>query len=207
MNYTEIQQWVRAKRDIIIVCFIVLAVLVSIIIGMRMQKSYSAKQKADEQARNPVKVRLSPSQQVSGEKNGNVKKAPASFFLKPSPDELLSIIHEMGAAELPPENLEYKGLRVMWPVYFFQIIEHQDGRSTVLLDVSKDGFGVTIKTEIDTQLFPEIIEMETGEKIWIAGEISGVDPTGTGSIHMVTEEVRFDENLMEAIKDASTSSQ
>ncbi len=203
MKYDEVQQWLRKKRDMIIVGLIMFAVLISIVIGMRMQKNYSARQQTEEQDRNPVKVRLVSSEQISGGDGNTGKKAPASFFLKPSPDEVLSLINQIGAAELPPANQEYTGLRVMWPVYFFQILQQQADRAMVLFDVSEDGFGVTIETEIDTLLFPEILTAEAGTKVWVAGEIKGVDAAGTGTIHMLTEEIRFQDDLMEAIKVAS----
>lgn len=111
----------------------------------------------------------------------------------------MSLIKEAGDAELPASNQKYTGLRVMWPAYFFQILHQESNRATVLLDVAEDGFGVTIETEIDSLLFPEILVTERGTKIWIAGEIRGVDASGTGTIHMATEEVRFQDGLMEAI--------
>lgn len=205
MKYTDIQEKLREKRDVIIVVLIIVAILFSIIIGMRMQKGYSARKHAEEQSRNPEKVQLNSSDQTIAGSENVERKPSASFFLKPSPDEVLSLIKEVGAGKLPPANQEYTGLRVMWPAYFFQVLQQQSNRATLLLDVSEDGFGVTIETEIDTTRFPAILSTEPGTKLWIAGEILGVDATGTGTIHMLAEEVRFQDNLMEAIRGEATT--
>lgn len=192
--------WFDEKRDVIVVCLIFFVVLVSVVLGMRMQQNYTVQKRLEEEARNPKKVRL-PSAEAKKSGQKQTQGAPTtSFFLKPSPDEVLSLIEEMGEADLPAENQKYTGLRVMWPVYFFQLVNQDAGKARVLLDVSEDGFGVMVQTDIDIGTFPQILETERGKKIWVAGEILGVDGTGTGTIQMTAEEVRFQENLMDAVK-------
>ncbi len=82
----------------------------------------------------------------------------------------------------------------MWPVYFFSIMSQEEKVVTVLLDVSEDGFGVEVQSEIDTAVYPEIIELKEGDKFWIAGEILAVDPAGTGTVFLKMEHLRFSED-------------
>ena len=77
----------------------------------------------------------------------------------------------------------------------------------MVFDISAEGFGATIITEIDTVRYPEITALEPGRKVWLAGEIIGIDPTGTGTIHMVAEELRFEDGLLEAIGGENAAAQ
>ena len=196
----QILYWLNEKRDLIVVVLIVLVVLVSMVLGLKMQRNYTVQKRIEEAAAKPKKVRLPSKASGQGQQAGSNSKPKASFFLKPSPEEVLDVIEKMGEGELPAENQQYTGLRVMWPVYFFEVTGSEAGKANVLLDVSEDGFGVMIQTEIDTARFPDIMDVEQGKKIWIAGEIQGVDRTGTGTIVMTTEEVRYQEDLLDAIK-------
>lgn len=205
LNIHDIKEKIREKRDIVIIVLIIGIVLLSIMIGMKMQKNYGIRQRAEEEAlRPPERVTLTPRQQSAQEEGGEQQPAQnggGPYFLKPSPEEMLALIRELGQAQLPTENQKYTGFRVMWPCYFFQVLKQEGNRATVLLDVSEDGFGATIITDIDSSLFPEILLTERGKKVWLAGEIIGVDATGTGTIHIVSEEIRFQEGLMDAVGD------
>lgn len=206
MNYAKIKEWLLAKRDMVIAGLILGAVLLAISIGMRMQRNYHVRQQqAAEQLRAPEKVRLGPSTPSATESGQPRKTKPTLFFLKPSADEVLSLIKESGNAVLPASNQKYTGLKVMWPAYFFQILKQESSQASLLFDVSEDGFGVAIRTEIDTSRFPKILSLERGTKIWLAGEIMGVEAAGTGTIHLLTEEVRFEDDLMEAIGGTPTT--
>ena len=79
----------------------------------------------------------------------------------------------------------------MWEVYFFSFEERENNIGTVQLDVSEDGFGVLVVCDADMDEFPEITEIERGKKIWVAGEILSVDPSGTGTIYLKTDYFRF----------------
>jgi hypothetical protein len=201
MTQKDFKIWLREKREMIAVVLAMLLILISIILGLLIRQSNS-NGTDDPKPGPPERVRMDVDSKQGGEGSAQqtTKKTTASFFLKPSPGEVLDIIKELGDAELPVANQKYTGLRVMWPVYFFQILSQESDRARVLLDVTEDGFGVTIETEIDITQFPEILETERGRKIWVAGEIQGVDITGTGRILMLTEEVRFQEGLLDAIK-------
>ncbi len=206
MTKTEFQVWFKKKREMIAVVLAMLLILVSIILGLVIRQS-NTNGTEENTTGMPERVRMNvdPKEGEGDSAQQSTKKTTASFFLKPSPDEVLDIIKELGDADLPVANQKYTGLRVMWPVYFFQILSQEANRVRVLLDVTEDGFGVTIETEIDTGQFPEIMNTERGRKIWVAGEIQGVDITGTGRILMLTEEVRFQEGLLDAIKGSSST--
>lgn len=200
MNYTEIKERLLAKRKMIIAGLIIGAVFLAIIIGMRMQQNYLVrKQHAEEHLRAPEKVRLGSGSLPATESGGHRQDGSTLFFLKPSPDEVLSLSKESGNDVLPASNQKYTGLKVMWPAYFFQILRQEAGQASLLFDASENGFGVAIKTDIDTSRFPQILTLERGTKIWLAGEIMGVDAAGTGTVYLLTEEVRFADELMEAI--------
>ena len=116
-----------------------------------------------------------------------------TFFLHPGPEEILAKLEDMSFQELSKEARELPGLKVMWPAYFFSINTVENSTAEVLFDASKDGFGALIQTHIDTRTYPEILNLTRGTKIWLAGEIRGIDPTGTGQFELSTEHVRFDD--------------
>lgn len=117
----------------------------------------------------------------------------STFYLHPGPEEILSKLENMSYQEFSKEAKDLPGLKVMWPVYFFSIKEVENNMAEVVFDVNKDGFGALIQTRIDTGKYPEIRNLARGTKIWLAGEISGVDPTGTGQFELSTEHVHFDD--------------
>lgn len=216
MNIAEIKAKIHEKRDILVIILIIVVVLVLFTIGMNMQKNYGIRKRAEEEARRPPeKVTLQAERSSTGGKAGNENdgqtggtaagdSGAATYYLKPSAEELMSLIRESGQTQLPQESQQYSGFRVMWPCYFFQVLKQEGSRATVLLDVSEDGFGATIVTDLDTQRYPEVLGLQRGQKIWLAGEIVGVDGTGTGTIHIISEEVRFEEGLLDALRPAET---
>lgn len=208
MNYAEIKEWLLAKRSMVIPGVIIFAVLLVTVIGMRMKQNYLvAKQHAEERLRAPEQVRLGSGRPSATEGGQHGQTESALYFLKPSPEELLSHIKESGNDVLPASSQKYTGRKVMWPVYFFQILKQETGQASLLFDVSEDGFGVTIKTEIDISRYPQILTLVRGTKIWLAGEIMGVDTAGTGTVFFLTEEVRFKDDLMEALGETPTTSE
>jgi len=116
-----------------------------------------------------------------------------SFFLRPSAHELLQKLEGLNFQEFKKETKNLPGLRVMWPAYFFSVNKTENQMAEVMLDASEDGFGVVLVTQIDLKEYPEILALEQGKKIWLAAEIIGVDPTGTGQFLLSTEYVRFDD--------------
>ncbi|MDJ0622140.1 MAG: hypothetical protein QNJ17_04190 [Desulfocapsaceae bacterium] len=117
----------------------------------------------------------------------------STFYLQPGPEEILSKLENLSYQEFSKETKELPGLKVMWPAYFFSINKVENNMAEVVFDANKDGFGALIQTRIDTSQYPEIRNLARGTKIWLAGEISGVDPTGTGQFELSTEHVHFDD--------------
>ena len=116
-----------------------------------------------------------------------------SFFLSPSPSELFEKLENLSQLEFKQQTKDLPGLKVMWPAYFFSVRGVEDRQAEILLDASENGFGVTLVTTVDTTRYPEILTLERGKKIWLAAEITGVDPQGTGQFYLDTDYMRFDD--------------
>ncbi len=130
---------------------------------------------------------------VGDKKENSTAKTPqtASFFLKPSPSEIMAKFTELDSHQLKAEAKKLPGLRVMWPTYFFSILNEEAGITTLLLDTTEDGFGVTIACNVSSSKYPKIQKLLRGDKLWVAGEITGVDTEGVGQILISTEHLRF----------------
>ncbi len=120
-------------------------------------------------------------------------KQTSSFFLRPSPDELISKLENLDYHEFTKESKDLPGLRIMWPLYFFSVVSTEDEKAQVMFDAKEDGFGVIVVVEINIVQYPQIWSIKRGQKLWIAGEITGVDPEGTGRFFVRAEYVRFSE--------------
>lgn len=131
------------------------------------------------------------------QKNEKVLEEPpatapvTSYFLKPSPEELLQQLASMSHLTDAATQEKLAQLPVLWPVYFFAVRKSEDGKETLLLDVSEDGFGVVIESEVDATLYPQLQTLTRGEKLWIGGRIQAVDGGGTGTIYLKTEQIRY----------------
>lgn len=128
--------------------------------------------------------------------NQGSQKVPSSeaFYLRPTADELLEQLSSLENLTESAINARFATLRLLWPVYFFSIEETEEGTLKLLSDVSEDGFGVMVQTEISSFDFPDLLEVEQGQKIWIGGELLAVDPAGTGVIHLKTEYITLKED-------------
>jgi hypothetical protein len=124
------------------------------------------------------------------ENRGDAPQVSNAFFLKPSPGELLEELSSMENLREDVAQKKFMSLRVLWPVYFFSL-EELDGKTIVHLDVSEDGFGVELRSEINLADFPEFNGLEPGKKLWVGGEIIGVDLSGTGMISLRAEHVNL----------------
>jgi hypothetical protein len=115
----------------------------------------------------------------------------ASFSLKPSPDELLQQLTSLENFNEDVLAAKYSGLRVLWPGYFFVLQLKEGSKATLVLDVAEDGFGVVIESEVDTTVYPQLRDLQPGKKLWIGGEIIAVDRSGTGTIYLRIEHLKF----------------
>lgn len=184
--------WFRKNRD----WLITLAVFLIFILLLTL---YSVFRKDKEGEILPPKVEkeatfeLPTNEQVETADTADKKMQTTSFFLRPSAKELLHKLENLNHQEFRKETRELPGLRVMWPAYFFSATPAENGKAEVLLDADKSGFGVTLLTTIDTTRYPQILTLKRGTKLWLAAEITGVDPAGTGQFLLSTEYVRFDD--------------
>ena len=187
--------WVKKNRDWLIIIG-VFGVFGLLILFTGIFFSGGGKKQAEEPIiEERATIELPTSGQNSEGENINDTELPqtTSFFLHPSPGELLEKLESLNYQEFRKETKELPGLRIMWPAYFFSIVKVEDEKAQVMLDASEDGFGVVLLTDIDIVQYPEILQKKQGEKIWLAAEITGVDPTGTGQFFLKTEYVRFDD--------------
>ena len=130
----------------------------------------------------PVKDLLPESEKIGSE----------AFFLKPSADEVLSELRNANEMlQQPPETSPV--MKVMWPGYFFSLTEDIAGATILQLDIEESGFGVILFCTVKLADYPEIKELKKGVKIWVAGEITAIDPEGTGTVFINVEYIRFDE--------------
>lgn len=167
-----------------------LAFLVFIVGGIYLQKANKREQELLVVA-SPKSVKLKIDQKEKQQRATEDTATNTTYFLKPSPDELLEQLASMENLNEEVINSKFSHLPVLWPAYFFTLRETESGRTSVLLDVSEDGFGVVIESEVDITIYPQLRELASGQKIWIGGEILAVDRAGTGTIYLKTEQLRF----------------
>lgn len=138
-----------------------------------------------------VELRARPGKSSSSKKEGEKTVSPSTsaFYLRPSPGELLEQLAGLTDLREDVAQKKFLKLRVIWPVYFFTAKEEADGRGSVQFDVSEDGFGVVVVGAINLDAYPELKELTPGMKLWVGGEIIGVDFSGTGTIHLNIEQV------------------
>lgn len=166
-------------------------------LGLYFQGSSAKKDAAkEEEIKIFKKVDITPqkneaNEEIADSDTSQNKPESNAFFLKPSAAEILDVMEGLTPVELDEKTHDFPGLKVMWPLYFFQIVGIEELDPKILLDVSEDGFGVSVLCDVDMAKYPQIENTEVGELLWIAGEIIGVDPEGTGQILIKTEQIRF----------------
>ncbi|MFT5698876.1 MAG: hypothetical protein ACI8ZB_001732 [Desulforhopalus sp.] len=169
-----------------------LALVVFVCAGLYLQnKNSKGKKVAPERAAMKVELQLD-TQKTSG-KNTAPPNKTGSFFLRPSPAELLEQLSNMENLQEDVAQSKLQHLRVLWSVYFFSVESPESGES-ILLDISEDGFGAQVRGSINSIDYPQLKELKPGDKIWVAGEIIGVDPSGTGTVYLNIEILDFSES-------------
>lgn len=206
-----LKKWFKKKQELVIIAGFVLLIGLLIYLSLNMKQNYfgGGDPEDEEAVRERVNMASqSPGQGDSDSESEGKNKAGGpitTYFLKPSPAEVMSMVKDIVDSELPVPEEKYTNLRIVWPAYFFKIEEQDSVTATVLFDTSQDGFGVNISTDISLVDNPEILTAVQYQKVWLAGEISAIDPGGTGTIYMNTEHVRFREEL-EEVKRAESKS-
>jgi hypothetical protein len=183
-------EFIKTHKKGVTLVGVILIFTVSIGGGIALQKMRrSGKEFQPEVIPKTVELRLQQKQ----ESKEQTEKAPvsASFFLKPSPDELLQQLTSLENFNDDVVVAKYSGLRVLWPTYFFTLQSTAANKATLVLDVAEDGFGIVIESEVDTSAYPQLRELEPGKKLWIGGEILSVDRSGTGTIYLKTEHLKI----------------
>ena len=99
----------------------------------------------------------------------------------------MAAIAAINKAQLPLDLTQYQDARVLWLVYYFKIRSMDGAAALVMFDSSADGFGVSIQGEIDSAEFPEIKQLQPGQKVWLAGRIAAADAAGTGSVRLAVD--------------------
>ena len=143
------------------------------------------------------KVELKVPGNEDSEKSGENVSGNESYFLKPSPQELLDQLTSMENLNEDVVEKKYAGFRVLWPLYFFNITIEEGDNYTALLDVSEDGFGTLVQTTFDIKKFPDFLKLEQGVPVWLGGEIIAVDLTGTGTIFIKIEQLSKEKNVLQ----------
>ena len=189
----KIKDWMKKNWEWLITIAVFSVFLIIFLIYTLFFKGNANDEK--QQARQLTSYTIPADQHPQTNTSSSDGKAPqsSSFLLQPGPAELLQKLEGLSPSKFNQKADELPGLKVMWPAYFFSIKGIQKNTAEVILDASQDGFGVLLLTRIDTTTYPEIMSLERGTKIWLAGEITGVDPSGTGQIMLATEQVRFDD--------------
>jgi hypothetical protein len=184
MDKQQLLNFVRRHRERLSLVGLVLGLVVFIAAGFYLQK------RNQEQADQPAplmlkKEELTPTKYVTPEvSNGSNKRH--SYFLKPSPEELLEKITAMEGLNDEALAKQFVALRVLWPAYFFSA-QGGDEKRQLLLDVAEDGFGVVIHGTVSINDYPIITELQPGDNVWVGGEITMVDPNGTGAVYLNIE--------------------
>jgi hypothetical protein len=158
--------------------------------GLYLQKD--AKREREPQIKAPATpVKLNTQKYENERKQTESTAVNGLYFLEPSPEKLLEQLASMENLNAAVVDAKYSQLPVLWPAYFFSLRKVEGNPSVLLLDVSEDGFGVVIESEIDSTLYPELERLSIGDKVWIGGKILAVDRAGTGTIYLTTDELSF----------------
>ena len=168
-----------------------IAFLIFISGGIYLQKNKREIEPLPAAAAMRVELKTEPQQRQESQSPTKSVAATTSYFLKPSPEELLEQLAAMGNLNAGVVDEKIAKMPVLWPAYFFALQTGEDGRMQLVLDVSEDGFGVVLESAVDLGLYPQLLELARGEKIWIGGKILAVDPAGTGTVYLETEQLRI----------------
>lgn len=168
--------------------------------GVYLQKN-SERERELRTTVSPLRVELEKESRQSDDKSGEKKQASQgvaggnssrqSYFLKPSPSELLEQLTSLDKLTDAAIDAKYQQMPVLWKVYFFSFEQREDGRSVLLLDVSEDGFGVVIESEAKVTLYPELLDLVPGEIVWVGGKVLAIDRSGTGTIYLKLEQLKM----------------
>jgi len=183
-------EFIKKGKKRIALAGVVVIVILFVSIGIVLQKSRRLpKEFQPESTPETVELKL----QHNKEGAGPTEESPqsASFSLTPLPDELFQQLSSLENLNEDVMEAKYKGLRVLWPAYYFTLQATSGSTATLVLDVAEDGFGVVIESDVDTSAYPQLRDLEPGKKMWIGGTILTVDRSGTGTVYLKLEHLKF----------------
>lgn len=196
--HTRLLNFLKKHNERATIVGLGIGLIVFVGLGIYLQKKNSQEKEAP-LVRELIKIELEVKQDDVPSKSNYTSKKTNSFFLKPSPAELLQQLSSMENLQEGVAQSKLKHLRVLWQVYYFNV-ESVEGGDALSLDVSEDGFGVEVRGNINSTDYPQLSGLKTGDKIWVAGEIEAVDPSGTGTVYLKIELLDFTDDGPPAAK-------
>ena len=180
---------------ILLVSLLVFAILLALTtLYYRSNKSLEKSQKKE-----PVVVEgtIAPGAQGKNKEPEESSQTIGSgvFFLTPTAAEVLTAIRDADPYAEQPDPGDTPPMKVIWPGYYFpdqEIVENND-EVIFQLDVDESGFGVILVCTVKRADYPEVKDLEPGQQIWVAGEVTEIDMEGTGTVYITVEYIRFDE--------------
>lgn len=189
-------EYIKKYRERVVLTGVALSFLLFIGGGIFLQNLNSRKSDEEKALELPEQVELEV-QKVSDGKDGaahSSSSTSSSFLLQPSAETLVQQLQEMQNLRPDVAQKKLQTLRVLWPVYFFEIKESEQQR-LASFDISSDGFGVVVRAAYSPERFPELDGIAPGRKLWVGGEITMVDLSGTGSVELKLEYVDFSDGI------------
>lgn len=187
----SVLEFIKKRKERIALVGVIALCILAVGGGIVLQKTRRPVQEFQpEPTPKTVELKLQQQKKEGVGPTENVSQS-ASFSLTPLPNELLQQLSSLENFNEDGLAAKYTGLRVLWPAYFFSLQTTTGSKATLVLDVDEDGFGVVIESEIETQAYPQIRDLEPGEKIWIGGSITSVDRSGTGTIYLKIEHLKI----------------
>lgn len=112
------------------------------------------------------------------------KGSVGGYSLTPSATELLDLLVSLEGLTPDVQESRLQELRVLWPLYFFRREAASERWTRLSFDAAEDGFGAMIECEVEISLYPQVLQLSLGEKVWVGGVIVAADLTGTGTIYL-----------------------
>ena len=173
---------------------ILLAIALLIALGMISQKKHGPPPEVPHIKEQPTKVDLEVKMGAAETEEQNQEGRVTTFFYKPGPEEIWEKMLSLKAAQLPLSAERLADTEIIWQLYFYKVLFVKDTLATISFDTVEHGFGLEVQAEVDTLQYPQLLHLEKGKKIWLAGEITGADAGGTGTVFLHTEYVSFSES-------------
>ena len=185
------------KNELIILLVSLLLFAILLALTTIFYRSGDKKDKSEKKEPVVVEGAIAPAEQDENKQPEKTSQTVGSgvFFLTPTAAEVLTAIRDADPYAEPPDLEGAPPMKVMWPGYYFpdqEIVENND-EVIIQLDVDESGFGVILVCTIKLADYPEVKELQSGQQIWVAGEVTEIDMEGTGTVHITAEYIRFDE--------------